>query len=86
MRQRTMDPDCSTRVVPSCRQGSAYDPERPGCDTITQPFAYPSRRIAEVVRRFDERYQNGVVGSICRDDYADVLRAIAERIGGRFCP
>ncbi|MBK8691609.1 MAG: hypothetical protein IPN17_04720 [Deltaproteobacteria bacterium] len=87
MRQRNMDPGCSTRVVPSCRrEGSAYDPARPGCDTITQPFAYPSRRIAEVVRRFDEHYQNGVIGSICRDDYAVVLGDIAQRIGGRFCP
>ena len=87
MRQRNMDPSCSTRVVPACRrEGSAYDPMRPPCDTATQYFALPSRRIAQVVRRFDETYRNGVLGSVCRNDYSEFMGAFARQIASRFCP
>lgn len=87
MRQRNPDPDCSIRVVPSCRrEGSDYDPADPPCGSDRQSYAFPSRRIAQVVRRFDERYQNGVLGSICRNDFEDTLRAVARRVTGHFCP
>ncbi|MDO9016044.1 MAG: hypothetical protein Q8S73_03060 [Deltaproteobacteria bacterium] len=85
MRQRNMDPSCSTRVVPACRrEGSAYDPMRPPCDTAVQYFALPSRRIVEVARRFESAYQNGTVSSICRNDYTDAFGRIAQRIQRRF--
>jgi hypothetical protein len=85
MRQANMDPACSTRVVPACRrEGSAYDPR--ACDTAAQYFAWPSRRVAQVAQRFDLRYGNGVVGSICAGSYAPTLGQIAERIQGHLCP
>jgi hypothetical protein len=86
MRQRNRDLTCANRVVPSCRrQGSAYDPARPSCDTQTQYFAWPARRIAEVARRFDEGFGNAAVGSICQTDYAETLRAFADRVRARVC-
>ena len=67
MRQRNMDPSCTTRVVPACRrEGTSYDPAHPACDTNAQYFAWPSRRIVQVARRFAESYQNGTVSSICK--------------------
>jgi len=87
MRQRNMDPSCPSRVVPACRrEGSSYDPARPACDTMVQYFALPSRRVAQVVRRFDETYRNGVIGSICRNDYSEFMRAFARQVTSRFCP
>ncbi len=85
MRQRNMDPSCSTRVVPACRrEGSSYDPMRPACDTMVQYFALPSRRIVEVARRFQATYNNGSVSSICRNDYTDALTQIVQRIQQRL--
>jgi hypothetical protein len=87
MRQRNADPACSTRVVPACRrEGSSYDPMRPACDTTVQYFAHPSRRVAQVVRRFDETYRNGVLGSICRNDYSEFMSAFARQVASRYCP
>jgi len=84
MRQRNVDPACSMRVVPGCRrEGSAYDPANPACDTTAQYFAWPSRRIAQVARRFAERYGNGVIGSICRRDYRDTFTELAQSIQRR---
>jgi len=81
MRQRNMDPACSTRVVPACRrEGSTYDPARPPCSTDQQYFATPSRRIVEVARRFQAAYSNGSVSSICRNDYGAALEQIVARI------
>lgn len=54
------------------------------CDPAAQYFAWPSRRIAQVVRRFDERYHNGVLGSVCRNDYSETLARVAERIQSRL--
>ncbi len=83
MRQRNMDPACSTRVVPACRrQGSA---PTTGCSTTEQYFAWPSRRVAQVVRRFDDRYGNGVIGSICASSYADTMAGFASRVRRRIC-
>jgi len=87
MRQRNMDPACSTRVVPACRrEGSPYDPMRPACDPVAQYFAHPSRRVAQLVRRFDETYRNGVLGSICRNDYGEFMSAFARQVASRYCP
>ncbi len=88
MRQRNIDPACSTRVVPACRrEGSTYNPAMPACDTTAQYYAWPSRRIANVARRFDETYGTGLVRSICRNDDTDAVRAIAglvqRRLAGR---
>lgn len=47
--------------------GSPYDPMRPACDGVTQYFAWPSRRVAQLVRRFEETYRNGVLGSTCHN-------------------
>lgn len=82
MRQANMDPQCSTRVVPACRrEGTSYDPMRPACDTTQQYFAWPSRRIVEVARRFDTTYHgNGAVSSICANDYSPALQTIVQRI------
>jgi len=82
MRQRNMDPECSTRVVPACRREGTT---ARGCNNTEQYFASPSRRIAQVARRFDEAYGNGSISSICRSDYGDALRAIVNRIQTRFC-
>ena len=83
MRQRNMDPMCSTRVVPACRrEGTTYNPM--ACDANTQYFAWPSRRIAEVARRFAVTYNNGTISSICKNDYREALNQIVERIQQRL--
>ncbi len=92
MRQSNQDPACPDRVVPSCRrQGSTYDPMRPACQTMEQYFAWPSRRIAEIARRFDESplcngrpCHSGLVTSICRNSYADATNQIVEQISSRL--
>jgi len=82
MRQRNMDPACSTRVVPACRrEGSTMATT---CDPAAQYFAWPSRRVVQVARRFAERYQNGTVSSICKNDYRGALQQIVERIQSRL--
>ncbi len=85
MRQANMDPSCSTRVVPACRrEGTSYNPAMPACDTTQQYFAWPSRRLAEVARRFATTYNNGAISSICANDYSPALRQIVERIQQRL--
>ncbi len=82
MRQRTMDPMCSTRVAPACRrEGSA---PTTACDAASQYTAAPSRRIVEVVRRFADRNNNGTLHSICANDYTPALTQIVERIQARI--
>jgi hypothetical protein len=83
MRQRNIDPVCSTRVVPACRrEGSS---PTTSCDASAQYYAWPSRRIAQVVRRFDERYNNGVLGSICANDSGATLSAFSARVRSHIC-
>jgi hypothetical protein len=73
---------CTSRVVPSCRrQGTA---PTDSCDSGVQYFAQPSRRIAQVVRRFDERYNNGTLSSVCANDYSGALTQVLERIQSRL--
>jgi hypothetical protein len=82
MRQGNTDPACPTRVVPACRREGSAPTER--CDLEAQYHALPSRRIAQVARRFAERYQNGTITSICRNDYRGALVQLIERIQSRL--
>jgi hypothetical protein len=89
MRAANMDPMCS-HVVPACRrQGSTYDMTRP-CSN-SQYMAYPSRRIVEIARRFDEAplcngqpCRNGVVTSICSTNFTVAMRTIVQKISSRL--
>lgn len=86
MRQNNVDATCSSRVVPACRRreaGASVASGNPACasDPSPQYYAWPSRRIAEVARRFDTRYGNGTISSVCDTDYSEALGQIAERIG-----
>jgi hypothetical protein len=89
MRAANMDPTC-THVVPACRvQGSTYDPMRP-CSN-SQYMAFPSRRIVEVARRFDEAplcngqpCRNGLVTSICSNNFSVAMNAIVQKIASRL--
>ncbi len=82
MRQRNMDPMCSGRVVPSCRAEAS--PRSGACDSQSQPFAWPARRIAQVARRFDERYGNGMISSVCRQDFGDAFTEFARLVRARL--
>jgi len=83
MRQRLMDPMCSTRVLPACRAEGSTAPTT--CDPAAQFYAWPARRIAQVTRRFDEGYGNGVLGSVCLEDHGPVLREFAAKLRARVC-
>lgn len=70
MRQANRDPSCAARVVPACRAPGTLHTN--ACTPSEQPFAWPSRRVAEVARRFDRSplcagaaCGNGMVASIC---------------------
>ncbi len=88
MRQANLDANCPDRVVPACRrEGTTLDPASPPCSPAYQYFAWPGRRIAEIARRFDESplcngapCRNGLLSSICRNDYAPAIRALVARI------
>ena len=83
MRQRNADPRCAARVVPACyREGTTF---AGSCDPTAQYFAWPSRRVAQVARRFDEAWGNGSVSSICRNDYGDALRGVVDRLQIQLC-
>ncbi len=85
MKQANADPGCPTRVVPSCyREGTVANPAMPTCDPGTQYFAWPSRRIAQLARIFDDNYHNGTVSSICQGDYSSALTQIVQRIQRHF--
>ena len=89
MRANNPDPMC-TQVVPACRrEGSTYDPGRP-C-TPAQYMAFPSRRIVELARRFDQTAacngqpcHNGLVTSICAPEFSRAARIITTRIQERL--
>jgi len=57
----------------------------PACSVEGVGSAMPARRIVEVVQGFAER-GNGIVQSICADDFRPALEAIAELIASRICP
>ncbi|MFO0559830.1 MAG: hypothetical protein U0269_17555 [Polyangiales bacterium] len=89
MRAANMDPMCS-HVVPACRrQGSTYDAQL-SCSN-SQYMAFPSRRIVEIARRFDEAplcngqpCRNGFVTSICSRDFSAALRVVVQKISRRL--
>ncbi len=80
------DPNCAQRTVPACRrQGTAYSPT--ACTTDVQYFAWPSRRVVEVARRFDQDplcngapCNNGLVTSVCSGEYATAMSQIVDKI------
>ncbi len=84
------DPNCAQRTVPACRrQGTTYSPT--ACTTDVQYFAWPSRRVIEVARRFDESpicngapCNNGLVTSVCSVNYATAMRQIIAKIQSRL--
>jgi hypothetical protein len=96
MAQANLDPNCSQRVVPSCRrEGSTFSPT--ACTADVQYFAWPSRRIVEIARRFDQSAlcngspcNNGLVTSVCSNNYASamsqIIAKIQSRLSGRCLP
>ncbi|MEI8254351.1 MAG: hypothetical protein WCJ30_01630, partial [Deltaproteobacteria bacterium] len=84
------DPNCAQRTVPACRrQGTTYSPM--ACTTDLQYFAWPSRRVIEIARRFDESpicngapCNNGLVTSVCSNNYAEAMRQIVAKIQSRL--
>ncbi len=89
MRAANMDPACA-HVVPACRrEGSTYDPSA-SCSS-SQYMAFPSRRIVEIARRFDEAplcngqpCRSGVVTSICSTNFGAAIRLIVQRLSKRL--
>jgi hypothetical protein len=53
----------------------------PSCDRGTDALAYPPRRIVQVAKAFG---QNGVVQSICQEDFSPAVNAIIDRIAGQL--
>ena len=57
----------------------------PACDVTGVGSAVPGRRIVQLVQDFAAT-GDGVVQSICEDDFSPAVRAIAELIAARVCP
>jgi hypothetical protein len=89
MRQANQSEVCS-HVVPACRrQGTTFNPMMQ-CSNA-QYMAFPSRRIVEVARRFEESplcngqpCRNGLVTSICATNLEGALREIGAKITRRM--
>jgi hypothetical protein len=58
-----------------------YPQPRPACTTRNAGSAAPARRIVQVAEGFAE---NGVITSICEDDYAAALNAVIGKIAGKL--
>ncbi len=82
-------------VEPACRrEGSTPHPSNGCAATGTVPgqyMAFPSRRVIELARRFDESpvcngapCRNGIVTSICSSDYRGAMSSIVEKIQRRL--
>jgi hypothetical protein len=82
-------------VAPACRrEGSTPDPSNACAATLERPgqyMAFPSRRIVELARRFDEApscngqpCRNGIVTSICSSDYRGAMSSILRKIQQRL--
>ena len=86
MHQNNPNPHCSNLTVPACyREGTTYLPT--ACNYDVQYFAWPSRRIVELARRFDEDpicngapCHNGLVASICQNDYSAAISGVVQKI------
>jgi len=63
----TIDPDMTNRLLPSCNVEGVG-------------VAFPPRRIVQVAQSFGS---NGVVQSICQEDYTPVVDAILQRVAVR---
>jgi len=65
------------------------DKLKPSCNVATG-LAYPPRRMVDLARQLEERGSNGIVQSICQDDFTPALTAIIEKIadvlGGACLP
>ena len=88
MRYANPDTACDAqRVVPARRRPGTT----PGCTSAEQYFAWPSRRIVEIARRFDRdplcqgsACHNGIVASVCGTDYTLVREELVRRIQRRL--
>jgi hypothetical protein len=83
------DADFYDRILRDPRMQEREDPTRtpeqggnlvPSCDTATGK-AFPPRRIVELARRFGS---NGIVQSICQEDFGPALDLILGRVGNRI--
>jgi hypothetical protein len=94
MRGGALTPGCD-HVAPACRrEGSLPDPNNACAATLQRPgqyMAFPSRRIVEMARRFDESpscngqpCRNGIVTSICSQDYRGAMATILGKIKQRL--
>jgi hypothetical protein len=89
MRHANMSSECG-HMVPACRrQGTTYNPMQPCSNTQYQ--AFPSRRIVEVARRFEESplcagapCRNGLVTSICAASLDNALNQLAAKLAARM--
>ena len=68
------DPRMREQIDPNAPAGGGL---RPSCDTASGR-AFPPRRITEAVRDFGS---NGVLQSICQDDFGPAMDAIIDRLG-----
>lgn len=90
MRPGALYANCLARVpLPACRRRS--ETGSISCDEVPALRAQPSRRLAEIARRFDESplcdgrpCRNGMIFSVCADDYRPSMRALARRVRQRL--
>jgi len=54
---------------------------RPACASVSDGTASPARRMVQVAKGFNE---NGVVTSICADEYASALKVIIQKIADQL--
>jgi hypothetical protein len=57
------------------------DNMRPSCDRGTDARAYPPRRIVQVAKGFGT---NGLIHSICQEDFTQAINALVDTIAGRL--
>lgn len=88
MRHGMVDDSCPSRVVPACyRVGTPSAMSGAACNATQRYFAWPSQRIVEVARRFDESVlcngvpcRNGFVSSICENSFRPALLEAFARV------
>jgi hypothetical protein len=77
-----VDPRMQEQIDPSTHPGSGSGNLRPSCvrqvaGESEPSTAFPPRRIVELARRFG---QNGIVQSICQDDFGPAMDAIIQML------
>ncbi|MET0385308.1 MAG: hypothetical protein ABW321_05080 [Polyangiales bacterium] len=80
--------DDRMQYAPDDQAGTGQGNLKPACDRAVegetlQSTAYPARRIVELAQHFGE---NGIVQSICQDDFGPAVDAIATTIGRQLKP